>query len=105
MYLPHVDAIHLNTLIRKPWEYKKANVFVDSKKLFPKKGHRTDRIKMKSNLGTLSFLLCVVLTVTNLRETECFTGGLKPGKRNTVTFHDRRFFLTNMGFNLKYNNL
>ena len=65
---------------------------------------------MKSNLGTLSFLLCVVLTITNLRETECFTGPIASGKRNTVTFHNRKFvcflfFFTNIGFNLKYNNL
>ena len=80
---------------------------MDSKTLVPKKRHGTDRIKMKSNLGSLSFLLCVVLTVTNLREAECFIGSNKSGKRNTVTFHDRKcfFFFTNIGFNLKYNNL
>ena len=65
---------------------------MDSKTLVPKKRHGTDRIKMKSNLGSLSSLLCVVLTVTNLREAECFTSIIEPGKRNTVTFHDRKCF-------------
>ena len=62
----------------------------------------TDRItEMKSNLGTLSFLLCFVLTITNFRETGCITGQLPSGKRNTVTFHVGFFFLKT-GFKLKY---
>ena len=58
-------------------------------RLSQRESHRTDRIKMKSNLGTLSFLLCFVLTITNFRETECIFGPLPSAKRNTVTFHEK----------------